>query len=94
MRWNRKRSLQKITENGRLPATELGMDESQYAIEIEWIAIDNDWMIRIGCLSWSFSVSSFWDFWKITYCSFIEFLSFWQKQPFDFNYSLSVSKYY
>ena len=44
-----------------------------------WNWMNSYWMIRIGCLSWRFSVSSFCDFGKITFCSFIAFFSFLAK---------------
>ena len=95
-------NFSKITETARLPGTELGTDNSQYGGYITrlWNWKNSYWMFWIGGLSWRFSASSFCDFWKVTFCDFISFSPYWQKESFNFtdvchkeNYSLSVSKY-
>ena len=97
----------KITETTRLLGPEFATDKSRCSgyITRHWNWMNNYWMFWIGSLSWRFPASSFWDFWKITFCDFTlpfaisHFSPFWQKQPFDFSdvlhkeyFSLSLSK--
>ena len=82
---------------------ELGTDNSQYGGYITrlWKCMNSYWMfwIHVGGLLWKFSVSSFCDFWKITFWDFTKCFSFLAKATLWFsdlfheeNYSLSISK--
>ena len=73
---------QEVTlKKSRLPATELGTDKSQYGgyITRHWNGMNSHWMFWIGGLSWRFSVSSFCDIWKLTFCDFITFFLLFAK---------------
>ena len=68
-----------ITETARLLGTELCTDNSQYGGYITRLW---NWMFWIDGLSRRFSVSSFCDFWKVTFCDFLAFFSFLEKSIF------------
>ena len=76
--WNRKRSF-------------FGTDKSQHGgyITHHWTWMNSYWMFWIGGLSWRFSVSSFCEFWKITFCDFTPFFSFLTKATLGYLAHLS-----
>ena len=95
MGWNCKRSLFKNHSKCSSPGH--GAQYGGY-ITRHWNWMNSYWIFWIGGFSWRFSVSSFCDFWKITFLQFHRILHlFGTNNPLNFsdmlhkeNYSLSV----
>ena len=93
--------ISEITETARLSGWKFTTDKSRCSSYItrHWNWMHSYWMFCIGGLSWRFSLSSFCEFWKITFCDSPHFPPFPQEYPFDFSdvlhqeyFSLYVSK--
>ena len=78
MRWNRKRSIFKVTETACLSGWDFKTDNSPYCIYItrHWNWMNSYWMFWIGRLCGARSVSSFCDFRKMTFLWFNRIFSF------------------
>ena len=84
--WNRKRSFFKNHRNCLPPWQGVYTDNRQYSGYITrlWNWMNSYWMFWIDGLSC--------DFWRVTFCNFIAFFPFWQKQPFNLSDVLHIRR--
>ena len=71
----------KITETACLSGWEFEADKSRYGVYVtrHWNWMNSYWLFWISCLRGARSVSSFCDFWKITFRDLTAFSPFWQE---------------
>ena len=76
-------NFSKLKEAVRFPGWELSPDKGwygSYIITSNWNWMNSYWIFWTGCLRGAHSVSSFCNFWKMTFIDFTTFSPFWHKQ--------------